>query len=368
MSTSPHRVRVAQSAATPSSRAHKQFNTLIKKLEAERARLAAWQEALPAVNALAEGELKPLEQRFDAQRKQLVLLFDQAHAHKAMGKRDKDKLADLICTIAEAVLGGGQDAELEALYSRHSGLGNCFDDDGADPALKSLMEELLGVQLGDADYQSPEALFQAMSAKMEEEAEQEQQAAQARAAARPKSAKALAREQAQQAEAGRLQQSVRDIYRKLASLLHPDREPDLAERQRKTGLMQRVNVAYAANDLLGLLELQLEVEQIDQAGLDGLSEERIAQYNKLLSGQVRELERENAGLEYAAMVQWDCPSYQRLTPKTLQKHLRTRLGELQSHAAALEQDLVDFQDLKRLKVWLKTYRLPEYDDAYDLFG
>ena len=57
--------------------------------------------------------------------------------------------------------------------------------------------------------------------------------------------------------------SLRAVYRQLASALHPDREQDERERQRKTRLMQRVNVAYGKQDLLQLLTLQLEIEQID---------------------------------------------------------------------------------------------------------
>ncbi len=37
--------------------------------------------------------------------------------------------------------------------------------------------------------------------------------------------------------------SVREIFRKLASALHPDREADAAERERKTVLMKRVSQA-----------------------------------------------------------------------------------------------------------------------------
>ncbi len=47
------------------------------------------------------------------------------------------------------------------------------------------------------------------------------------------------------------------------AVLHPDREPDEAERVRKTELMQRVNEAYSKKDLLQLVALQLEIEQID---------------------------------------------------------------------------------------------------------
>jgi hypothetical protein len=90
---------------------------------------------------------------------------------------------------------------------------------------------------------------------------------------------------------------VRDIFRKLASALHPDRETDSAKRGRKTALMQRANVAYAANDLLGLLELQLEANQIDQTGLDNLDDDRIKQYNRILDGQAGEIKAEIIALE-----------------------------------------------------------------------
>ncbi|WP_341888453.1 hypothetical protein [Variovorax sp. YR752] len=46
---------------------------------------------------------------------------------------------------------------------------------------------------------------------------------------------------------------MRDIFRKLASALHPDRETDAQQRKVKTALMQKANQAYAANDLLALL-------------------------------------------------------------------------------------------------------------------
>ncbi|WP_143605999.1 hypothetical protein [Variovorax sp. 54] len=55
---------------------------------------------------------------------------------------------------------------------------------------------------------------------------------------------------------------MRDIFRKLASAPHPDRETDAQQRKVKTALMQKANQAYAANDLLALLELQLQL-QID---------------------------------------------------------------------------------------------------------
>ena len=230
----------------------------------------------------------------------------------------------------------------------------------------------MGGPLGDdVDLDSQGAVMAAIYARMDQQAHEEAQAAHAAQAPRPKkanSAKASAREQRLQAEQQRMQQSVREIYRKLASALHPDREPDAAERDRKTGLMQRVNVAYAAGDLLGLLELQLEVEQLDQAGLDRMDDERIKQFNKVLAGQVAELERDNADLEYALVMDFQIEAYRRPTPQSVMLLLRDDIEALREVNSVMAQDTADFQNIKQLKDWLKTYRIPprepDYGDYY----
>jgi len=86
--------------------------------------------------------------------------------------------------------------------------------------------------------------------------------------------------------------AMREVFRKLASELHPDREPDPDERVRKTVLMQRVNQAYAAGDLLALLELQLSIEQIDASTLAGIAQDRLAHYNHVLEAQLQSLQDE----------------------------------------------------------------------------
>src|SRR5690349_234103 len=79
---------------------------------------------------------------------------------------------------------------------------------------------------------------------------------------------------------------LREIYRKLASAVHPDREADAERRAEKNELMQKINRAYATNDLLTLLEAQLRLEQIDPEHVTKLSGERLKHYNKLLSEQL----------------------------------------------------------------------------------
>jgi hypothetical protein len=103
-------------------------------------------------------------------------------------------------------------------------------------------------------------------------------------------------------------QSLRELMRKLVSALHPDREPDEAERVRKTELMKRVNDAFERNDLLGLLGLQLEIEQIDSADIAKISDARIQQYNLVLEDQLKTLRTQQADLR-ERILQWLLPEH-----------------------------------------------------------
>jgi hypothetical protein len=172
------------------------------------------------------------------------------------------------------------------------------------------------------------------------------------------SAKTLAKEAKQQEEAKNVSQSIREVYRKLASFLHPDREPDEQERTRKTALMQRVNVAYDKQDLLQLLELQLEIEQIDQASINTLSEDRLKYYNKVLTEQSVELQQEIHAVEMSFKMRFNVMDNDVLSPASALNSLQNDVCDIQADITTIKDDLVSFQDVKNIKTWLKSYRLP----------
>lgn len=347
----------APASAGPQSGARKQFNSLVKKLESERAKLALWRQELPKIQALADSEFRPLEVQLDAHRKQLLLIFDQAHAHKSMGKRDKEKLHALICSTAWDLMEVDDDERIKQIYNKHTGGDYDKELEEEQALMLKVFSRMSGIDLdADASIATPDALFASLEEKLHERAQQAQQATQAEP---PKPGK---RELKHQEEQAKLTQSVRDIFRKLASALHPDRESDPAEHQRKTGLMQRANVAYAANDLLGLLELQLEVDQIDQSVLDNLGDERVRQYNRILNRQVDEIsgERYEMEMSLARDIGWE--SNRRPAPNTVMKVLRADIAALRAQIAQAESEVSAFADIAALKRWLKTTRLVEDDD------
>lgn len=365
MLTSPQNaIRITTPASSgPLSRVRKQFNALVKKLEAERAKLALWREELPKIRALADSEYQPLSAAYTAQRRKMLLALDAAYNDKTLGKKDRQSLSEMICSTALGLVQIGEDDErLKEIYNRHSGGDLDQEMDQEEQLLRAMVAGVTGVELAaDTDFSSPAAFMEAVRQQLAAnalEADLETGSAGASHAAGPaRPAKPTARELRQQAEEAKLKQSVRDIFRKLASALHPDRETNTAEHARKTALMQRANVAYAANDLLGLLELQLEVAQIDQIGLDNLAEDRIKQYNRILTEQVAEIAGEIGSLEYTIAIDMGWEPGRRRTPKAMLQALRVDIAEMRAKLKHLEADLADISNIKSLKSWLRDYRM-----------
>ena len=240
-------------------------------------------------------EFDPLLQSFNLLRTKLVELFDKSYANRALSKTDRAKLNDILCAIAGELLAENDDPGLKSIYNKYSDTDFDAEAEEANAAMKVIMEEMLGVEIGDeVDLTSPESVFEHVGEKVrQQQAQQEkdQQESKIVAAEHKKSAKELAKEARQEKEAQHISQSIRAVFRQLASALHPDRELDPTERDRKTALMQRVNVAYDKRDLLKLLELQLEVEQIDQSMINAISADRLKHYNKVLAEQSAEFQK-----------------------------------------------------------------------------
>jgi uncharacterized protein (UPF0335 family) len=161
-------------------------------------------------------------------------------------------------------------------------------------------------------------------------------------------------------------QSVRDVYRKLASALHPDRETDPVTQKQRTEQMQRVNQAYEAGDLLTLLNIQLEVEQIDADHLTSLSAERLAHYNMILKDQLNELKGEVNALiaPFMSLV----PYRSNLTPDKVDSALSDEIARIGADIKQIRQDIEDLQDPANLSIALKQMQKQQTDAYEDEFA
>ncbi len=348
-STANSSVRLSKpGAARPLSKVRAQFNNLIKKLESERARLAAWHDAIPRMRARAEAELKPLEERYRQRVREMIILLDDAFERRSFKHVEREKLSSLICELSFDIDGDEERDELEAIYAKHG-----VDDDDVD---LEMLKDLLG------EFMDP--------AGLDDDARREGAAGPGEQRSSPGDAtraerKPTAKEARKAAEELRLHQSVREVFRKLASALHPDRAEDGSDRERKTALMQRANAAYASHDLLALLELQFEVEQIDQASLEALGDDRIKLYNKVLTKQVNEVRRDIETLEHWVILEAHIAPRAKIAPAILDEAISEAMEDLREDLAAIERDLLVFKDGKALKAFLKTYRIRRDPGFFD---
>ena len=357
--------------ASSLSKGQKVFNNLIQQIEKKRARLAAWESAVPPYQQKYARELVPLIDALVDLRIKMVHCLDDAFGQKGLTKTEHGKITDLITELAGELLAARNDPEMKAIYNQYS-RSDYDSEEAADlNGMKFTLENVLGVELGeDLDLSSPDDLLARAQAKMHELDTQyaaDQQAREERRAKRTQSAKRLAHEARQQAEKRQLSQSIREVYRKLASALHPDRETDPQERHRKTTLMQRANRAYDKNNLLELLELQLELEHIDQSAINNISEDRLKHYNKILKDQLAELEQEVMHIEGGFRAQFGISPFVEVTPGTILRDLASDIVGLQLAIRDLKRDLHVFDDIKKFKTWLKNMRRRSRMDGFDDF-
>ena len=349
-------------AQTPLSPAQKKFNTLIKKIDAQKKVLGEWQEIFGQCSRDAVEKLEPLRKTLHERQAELVLLLDQQLTSHKFTASQQDKLTHLITTTCEELITLNQRDDLKAIFNKYSD--EDFDsldqanDDMALEMMKTMFEEEFGVSLDDAEFDinDPQGTAKRLAEKFTQQQEQAEQK-KAKRPQRKKSAKQLAKEAKVAEEAAKVSKSIQAVYRQLVGALHPDREPDPAERERKTELMQQVTVAYRNKDLLKLLELQLAIEQIDQSQLNNINADRLKHYNKILSDQLRELEEEVLLKESEIRLMINASPFEPLSPKRMVGLLKQELRTAQDMIARVQGDLRAFRDVKQLKAWLKGYRI-----------
>jgi hypothetical protein len=137
-----------------------------------------------------------------------------------------------------------------------------------------------------------------------------------------------------------------------------------ALRQRKNELMQRVNRAYEANDLLTLLGLQLQIEQIDAAHLASISPQRLAHYIQILREQLAELESQvqRCREPFREILQFG--GRRQMTVEEVDRLLSEHLARMRQVVRELRRDLTVFRDPVQLRQRLQS---AEQDVDFDFF-
>ena len=250
---------------------HQKLNRLIDEIEQQKQLLLAWQHAKDDIRAYSQKALMPAyRDLYSTLYEQMQTLWNGLSFY-SLSKSDRTVVEDKIQNLARLLQGSHllsqkQVDEVEKMHtyyvqaSEYTKKKKKVKDQGAEPENEG---------------------FDAVDEYEDWNSDQYQQV---------REQAKLKRQQDKQAQAEKLvNQSLKTVYLKIASIIHPDREPDESKKAEKTELLQRANEAYEQEDLFFLLKLQLEVEQSKTGSNKGLSTEQVKFYQQALEAQSQSL-------------------------------------------------------------------------------
>jgi hypothetical protein len=340
--------RSAEPRSTPDQ---ERFKFLIAQIEKTRKARLEWEARVLEFRKEQSARVQPLRTTLTTVSRDTVFLLDRMLDQPGWSRAERGALKDILCGTADVLLEANQhDAELKAVFDKHSA--QSFDAAKQEELrhLKEEAEEATGFDLGDDDsIRSEEDLIQRMYEQMsaQEKAARETRAERDRKSAAQKRVEANARA---------AKEFLREIYRKLASAVHPDREPDSTRRAAKNELMQKINRAYATSDLLTLLETQMQLDQIDPDHIGKLSGQRLKQYNKLLAEQLETARAALRDLESGFRLDHGIEPGSSLSPQKLTIIMQRQTRAIRAEITRQKQFLLVLASKASTKRWLKEQR------------
>ena len=277
---------------------HKKLNRLIESIEQQKLLLAEWENAkseiqqyagqklMPAYHQLNQVLYQQLEQlwnslsQYEFSQTDLVQLDEKIH-DLALSLQNNQTMSEQQCDLIEQIIVFYQQKTEHAELKRTKSIKQNQHFNQNQNAHDDLEQSLVDGSGTDRE----QAIGQSESWDWESDFDQQRdQYSQAREQAK------LKRKQDKQAQAEKMsEQSLKSVYLKIASIIHPDREPDEDKKAEKTELLQRANEAYEQQDLFYLLKLQLEVEQ-QRLNKKVLSDEQLKFYQMALESQSSKLQ------------------------------------------------------------------------------
>lgn len=350
-------IATSSSGKTPLSKAQKEFNRLTQKISELEVELGGFRTTATAIQQRIRAEYVPLLREYNQQRASLVRVFDRAYDHPETTKAERRKLIELIIDIGRDLIDQHGMDELKPILIKYD---SRVDKEPATSgqsldALKESVAFRYGITFDDSvDISTTEELKAYVEEQLRNRRLSEEQQQQI-TGERPKSAKKQARHEKRQLEQRNTTKAVRTMYMDLVKTFHPDREPDEAEKARKTAIMQRVTEAYEKSDLMALFRLQLEYNRIDQKHLERLAEDQLRYYNRILKQQADELGQELYTLQRDLSEMLGKPIAAIGSSLGLEFSFNNDVRSLKRSVKDVKREVKELSNPAYLKGWLKVY-------------
>jgi hypothetical protein len=299
----PNRSLVIRSTKSlPLTKIERAFNAALKKVQALGTRLDDEKHRLDRLLIFHAAEIRPRIERAGQFRAALLQALVAFLDDRRLTAAQRRVLREVALAQLDAVLAYVEqpDANVQAVFERlhgltyaqalqadiedvRDGMAGVFDDLGLDIEVPELHPDMTDDDMA------------AAAARLAEQLGAAEQVHSRRAQSQTK-------QQRRDEERRRQQEQLRKetlgaVYRRLVKELHPDLEPDPAERDRKNRIIQDITAAYSRRDLHALLRLELQwLEGADDAAR--MSEDKLRAHTAMLKQQARELESELESLRF----------------------------------------------------------------------
>jgi len=353
-------LRIVRQSRKALSKAQASFNKLLLEVQRLQNKLTAWQEFDQKQQQRVGSELIPLVEAVRQARGKLIKscaeILEGKHGGDVPKKAERRQLTALVLEVCEICFAepGQPDPEVIAIFDAYSPVSHAEYQRVEEEEIREDARNLFGVEISeDIDFDNLDEFMASAFASRADQDEFEAEPKRSRKQNRSRQAKedASALKEAASADPKR---PLRDVYRKLASALHPDRGIDEEDRNRRHDLMARVNAAYEGVDLLALLELQLEIQQIDEDHVATIPETQLQQYNQVLRGRVVRLKHEISAItdHFHTVMREHARS---MTPAAVERDFEGTLIEIRENVDQLEGWATALRQTAYRKAWLKDW-------------
>jgi hypothetical protein len=233
------------------------------KINKQKIALAEWQKTKDEVQQDIAQKILPLQQQMAMENLRLALLLDDCILRYNLTKNQKRKIKEVITDLCAELAHQSapiDDPAFDALCKRYYDKEAILAEQAAmEATMRATFEQTFGVKLEESDdIHDVDFLTQKLFEKLQADhlAEYPDDEDFTPPPKTHKTSKQRAQAEKAESDETLAQQSIQGIYRQLVQTLHPDRETDPSERERKTLVMQKVTVAYEEKNLVELLSLQ----------------------------------------------------------------------------------------------------------------
>ena len=305
------------------------------------------------------GTVRPLEDEREKLMRDMALWLDMRLQSRGLSTKQRWMAREMICNLTADLAMEG-DESMRVLHDKHSLKTLADEENAALAGMQQFMKKILGYALRSIPSSPNPTFIEVGQQPLDPDLEQRHSCSYVHATPQQKNEKSAAQTIAEQL-AHDADETLRTIYRQLVSSLHPDREPDPKERERKTSMMKEVNTAYERRDLHVLLRLQMRVNLSHSHKMAALAREKVASLINLLKERTRFLEQQVYEIQRQMRFEFGLSDYQHISAAVLKRHLMTQKQNLESDIFMISRDLQRVQNDSELKRWLtEQHRLTNY--------